>query len=81
VGNFEARYAVLPHIVRAVLMGFVDVGRVFPAGELALTTEGLKIGGGLGAFVHFFSETAVLGTTLGVGPEGLALQGHWRWTF
>jgi Omp85 superfamily domain len=80
-GNFEARYAIVPYFLRTVLVGFVDVGRVFPPGELRLTTDDLKVGGGAGVMVHFASETAVLGFTTAIGPDGLNFLFHYRWPF
>jgi outer membrane protein assembly factor BamA len=80
-GNFEVRYALIPYFLRTVLVGFVDVGRVFGPGEFTLTTDGLKVGGGGGLFVHFASETAVLGLSTAVGPDGFNLLLHYRWPF
>jgi hypothetical protein len=81
LGNFEVRYAIYPYFVRPVLVAFVDVGRVFPAGELELTTDDLKVGGGLGLYIQLLSENALLGGTVGYGPDGIAVQGAWRWAF
>ena len=81
LGNFEARYAVIPYFLRTVLVGFVDVGRVFPPGELRLTTDGLKVGGGAGVMVNLASETAVLGFTTALGPDGLVFLAHYHWPF
>jgi hypothetical protein len=81
LGNFEVRYAVFPYLVRPVLVGFVDVGRVFPAGALELTTDDLKVGGGLGLYLQLLSENAILGGTIGYGPDGVVVQGAWRWAF
>jgi outer membrane protein assembly factor BamA len=80
-GNFEVRYALIPYFLRTVAIGFVDVGRVFPPGEFELTTDGLKVGGGAGIMVHLGSENAVLGLTTGVGPDGLNVLAHYRWSF
>jgi hypothetical protein len=80
-GNFEVRYAVYPYLLRPVLVGFVDVGRVFPTGGLELTTTDLKVGGGLGLYIQFLSENAILGGTVGYGPDGVAVQGAWKWAF
>jgi len=80
-GNFEVRYALIPYLLRTVAIGFVDVGRVFGPGEFAFTTEDLKVGGGAGILVHFGSETAVLGFTTAVGPDGLNFLMHYRWSF
>lgn len=80
-GNFEVRYTLIPYLLRTVAIGFMDVGRVFPPGELELTTDGLKVGGGAGVMVHFGAETAVLGLTTAVGPDGLNVLVHYRWSF
>jgi hypothetical protein len=81
LGNFEVRYAVFPYLLRPVLVAFVDVGRVFPAGDLELTTQDLKVGGGLGLYIQFLSENAILGGTIAGGPDGLVVHGAWRWAF
>lgn len=80
-GNAEVRYALFPYLLRTVLVGFVDAGRVFPPGEFALTTDDLKVGGGAGILIHFVAETAVLGLTTAVGPDGLTVLAHYRWSF
>jgi hypothetical protein len=81
LGNVEVRYALIPYFLRTIAVGFVDVGRVFGPGDLTLTTDGLKVGGGAGLLVHFGSETAVLGFTTALGPDGLNLLAHYAWTF
>jgi hypothetical protein len=81
LGNAEVRYALIPYFLRTVAIGFVDVGRVFPPGEFAVTTDDLQVGGGLGLLVHFVSETAVLGFTTALGPDGLTLLAHYEWSF
>jgi hypothetical protein len=80
-GNFEVRYAIYPYVLRPVVVAFLDVGRVFPAGQLALTTRDLTVGGGLGLYVQFLSENAILGGTVAYGPDGLVWHGAWRWAF
>jgi hypothetical protein len=80
-GNFEVRYALFPYVFRPVLVGFVDVGRVFPVSGLELTADNLKVGGGLGLYIQFISENAILGGTFGYGPDGVAVQGAWKWAF
>jgi outer membrane protein assembly factor BamA len=81
LGNLEVRYVVLPYGLRTVAFGFLDAGRVFGPGDFTLTTDGLKVGGGLGAMIQLLSETALIGPSLGIGPDGLTFQLHWRWTF
>ena len=80
--NFDVRFDLFaePRLARATIVGFVDAGRVFPAGDLALTTEGLMVGGGLGLFLQVF-RTGILGTTAAVGPDGLILNFHTWWPF
>lgn len=80
-GNMEVRYALIPYFLRTVVVGFLDVGRVFAPGEFALTFDDLKVGGGAGLLVHFGSETAVLGFSTAVGPDGFNLLAHYRWPF
>jgi hypothetical protein len=81
LGNFEVRYAVIPYGLRTVALGFVDVGRVFPAGAFRLTTDGLKVGGGAGVLVQLISETAILGLTTAWGPDGLTVYALTKWPF
>ncbi|HEX9631216.1 MAG TPA: hypothetical protein VGA02_02035 [Gemmatimonadales bacterium] len=81
LGNVEVRYALIPYLFRTVAVGFVDVGRVFGPGEFALTTDDLEVGGGVGLLIHFGSETAVLGLSTAVGPDGFNLLAHYRWPF
>jgi hypothetical protein len=80
-GNLEARYAVIPYFLRTVLVGFVDVGRVFDPGAFTLTTNGMHVGGGVGVMVSFVSENAILGFSTAVGPDGFNLLAHYRWPF
>jgi hypothetical protein len=80
-GNMEVRYAVVPYFLRTVVVGFLDVGRVFAPGELSLTFDDLQVGGGLGILVHFGSETAILGLSTAVGPDGFNALAHYRWPF
>ena len=81
LGNAEVRYALIPYLFRTVAVAFVDVGRVFGPGEFAFTTDDLKVGGGAGLLIHFGSETAVLGFTTAVGPDGFNFLAHYRWPF
>jgi hypothetical protein len=82
LGNLEVRYDILraPNLARATLVAFVDAGRVFPRGDFRVTTDSLKIGGGLGVLTQF-GETAVLGFTTAYGPDGVTLLAHWKWPF
>lgn len=82
IGNLDVRYTLIaqPTLFRVTAVGFLDAGRVFPAGEFNLTTEDLKVGGGLGLFVHLF-RTAIFGTTAAAGPDGMILNFHTWWPF
>jgi hypothetical protein len=81
-GNLEVRYDVLPvpSFARATVVAFVDAGRVYPPGEFRLTTDSLKVGGGLGLLTQY-GETAVLGLTGAYGPDGITFYVHWKWPF
>lgn len=81
LGNVEVRYALIPYLFRTVAVAFVDAGRVFGPGEFALTADDLKVGGGAGLLIQFGSETAVLGFTTAVGPDGFNFLAHYRWPF
>ena len=83
LGNFDVRYDLLaePTLFRVTLLGFLDVGRVFPASEFKLTTEDLKWGGGAGLMVQLF-RAAILGGTVGIGPENRLLALFYTsWTY
>lgn len=80
--NLDVRYDAyaVPTLVRTTVIAFLDAGRVFDPESFRLTTEGLQVGGGAGLFLQF-GRAGILGTTLGVGPDGLVLQAHTRWTY
>jgi outer membrane protein assembly factor BamA len=82
LANFDLRYDAyaIPTLVRATLVGFVDAGRVFEPEPFRLTTKGMSVGGGAGLFVQL-GRAGMLGGTLGLGPDGLKLQFHSRWTY
>ncbi len=83
LGNFDVRYDLLavPTLYRITLVGFLDVGRVFPANELKLTTDDLKVGGGVGLVLHLF-RAAILGGTVGLGPDNRLLALFYTsWTY
>lgn len=81
-GNLETRYTVYgyPTAVLASLVAFLDAGRVFESEDFSLTTDELQVGGGAGFFVQV-GLLAVLGATVGVGPDGAVLNLHTRWPF
>lgn len=82
LANFDLRYDAyaIPTLVRVTILGFVDAGRVFEPGPFRLTTHGMSVGGGGGLFVQL-GRAGILGGTAGVGPDGLEIQFHSRWTY
>jgi outer membrane protein assembly factor BamA len=82
LANFDLRYDAyaIPTLVRVTVVGFVDAGRVFEPEPFRLTTHGMSVGGGGGLLVQL-GRAGILGGTAGVGPDGLVLQAHTRWTF
>lgn len=80
--NLDLRFTLLasPTLFRVTAVGFLDAGRVFPAGDFELTTDELMVGGGLGFFLHLF-RTAIFGTTAGIGPDGVIMNFHTWWPF
>ena len=83
-GRIDARGLTSAGLARGVgldLVGFLDVGRGFPANEFKLTTDDLKWGGGAGLIIQLF-RAAIIGGTVGIGPENrlLALF-HTSWTY
>jgi hypothetical protein len=82
VANLDLRYDAyaVPTLARVTLVAFLDAGRVFEPDPLTLTTKGMQVGGGGGLFLQF-GRAGILGTTLGVGPDGLTLLAHTRWTY
>ncbi len=80
--NLDIRYDAyaVPTLVRTTVVAFLDAGRVFEPEPFKLTTAGMKVGGGAGLVLQF-GRAGILGTTLGVGPDGLVLLAHTRWTY
>ncbi len=80
--NLDIRYDAyaVPTLVRTTVVAFLDAGRVFQPDPFRLTTQGLQVGGGAGLFLQF-GRAGILGTTLGLGPDGLTLLAHTRWTY
>ncbi len=81
-GNLDIRYDAyaVPTLVRTTLIAFLDAGRVFEPEPFRLTTAGMKVGGGGGLIIQL-GRAGILGGTLGVGPDGMVLQFHTRWTY
>ncbi len=82
LGNLDLRYDLFayPTLFRVTGVGFLDAGRVFSPGEFELTTSDLAVGGGLGLFLQFF-RAGIIGTSAGVGPDGLIWSFHTWWPF
>ena len=70
----------VPTLIRLSLVGFVDAGRVFPAGDFKVTTQDLKVGAGGGLMLRLL-RAGVLGLTVGGGPDGVVVDAHTQWSF
>ncbi|HEX5386532.1 MAG TPA: BamA/TamA family outer membrane protein [Gemmatimonadales bacterium] len=85
LGNFEVRQEVKSFgpegaLGALVLVGFVDAGRVFEDTDFRLTTDGVKVGGGLGAGVRFL-RTMAFTLNLARGPDGTRFTFGYGWMF
>jgi outer membrane protein assembly factor BamA len=82
LANLDVRFDMtsVPTLYTLTAMAFVDAGRVFDAGKLRFTTEGLHIGGGAGIFLRW-RRAAILGWTFGVGTDGVVFQVYNRWAY
>jgi len=83
LGGIEARYALVssPTVVKLVLGGFYDTGRVFDPGEsFQLTTSGLHHTGG-GELALRFLRNALLVIGVGAGDEGAQLLFAGSWSY
>jgi hypothetical protein len=71
LGGVEVRYALLyaPTLLEVKLVGFYDVGRVFPAGGLRLTTQDLHSSAG-GELMLRLGRNGVLVAGAGFGEDG-----------
>ena len=54
--------------------------RVFETQPFELTADGMKTGGGVGLYLQF-TRGGILGSTLGLGPEGLVVDVTTRWIY
>lgn len=59
---------------------FLDAGRVFETGGLSLSTDGMKVGGGLGAALRI-GRTAIYTFNFGTGPDGFVFTLGSGWMF
>ncbi|HUL49307.1 MAG TPA: BamA/TamA family outer membrane protein [Gemmatimonadales bacterium] len=83
LGGVEARYALVwsPTVVKLVLGGFYDTGRVFGPGEsFQLTTNGLHHTGG-GELALRFLRNSLLVIGVGAGDEGAELLFAGSWSY
>ncbi|MFQ6046666.1 MAG: BamA/TamA family outer membrane protein [Gemmatimonadales bacterium] len=80
--NADARYDLMSEetLYALTAVAFLDAGRVFDLGGLEFTTRDLHVGGGAGIFVRW-RRVAVLGSTVGVGPDGIVFHVHSRWAY
>jgi outer membrane protein assembly factor BamA len=71
LAGVEARFALLyaPTILEVKLVGFYDVGRVFPAGGLRLTTQDLHSSAG-GELMLRLGRNGILVAGAGFGEDG-----------
>ncbi len=81
-GNLDVRYDLLaePSLYRLTLVGFLDVGRVFPSGQFEFTTDDLHWGGGFGIVAQIF-RAGILGGTIGWGLDGASAHFHMQWPY
>ena len=64
----------------AGLIAFLDVGRVFPEGELSLTTDGMVVTGG-GGLMFRALKAGVMSLNFAGGPDGFVFSATTGWAF
>ena len=81
-GNLEVRHDVLPFgdLGALSLVAFLDVGRVFEGEDFRLTTEDMKVGGGLGVAVRVF-RGSIFVFNYARGPDGANVSVGSGWMF
>ncbi len=62
------------------VIGFIDAGRVFPQGELSLTTDGVVVTGG-GGLLFRALKAGVMTLNFAGGPEGFVFSATTGWNF
>lgn len=67
-------------MMAAGLTLFADAGRVFEADKFALTTNGMKVGGGAGAYLRLL-QTGVYTFNFAQGPDGFVFTLGNSWMF
>lgn len=80
--NLEVRQEVLniKQIADVIVVGFLDAGRVFEPDNLRLTTQEMKVAGGLGFGVKLL-RTTVFTINVARGPEGTQFSANSGWMF
>lgn len=64
----------------AGVIGYLDVGRVFPVDEFSLTTEGMKLGGG-GGLLFRALKGGIMTLNFGWGEDGYVFSATTGWAF
>jgi len=64
----------------AGVIGFVDVGRVFPEGGLSLTTDGMALSGGVGLLFRAL-KAGIMTLNFAWGPDGYVFSATTGWSF
>lgn len=64
----------------AGLIAFLDVGRVFPEGELSLTTDGMVLTGG-GGLMFRALKAGIMTLNFAGGPDGFVFSATTGWAF
>jgi len=62
------------------VIGFLDVGRVFPQGALSLTTDGMSVGWG-GGFLFRALKAGIMTLNFAGGPDGYVFSANTGWSF
>jgi len=81
-GSLEARQIVLDggDFVGIYLLGFLDAGRTFEHEDFRLTTDQLKVGGGLGVALRILRAN-IFNITAGKAPDGVKVMVGSGWMF
>jgi len=62
------------------VIGFLDAGRVFPQGELSLTTDGMSVGWG-GGLLFRALKAGIMTLNFAGGPDGYVFSATTGWSF
>jgi outer membrane protein assembly factor BamA len=82
IGSAEIRHNILDagDFGAITAIGFVDAGRVFEGEPFKLTTDGLKVGGGLGLGIRVL-RSSIFALNFAGGPEGFQFTIGTGWAF